>query len=322
MTSRHFKLTVAYNGREYVGWQVQAQGRTIQAELERAIKQVTQETVRATASGRTDSGVHALGQVVSVPLKKDITPEKLLLALNGNLPSDIRVLDITYAVEDFHAIRDAISKRYRYFIQDGRVHDPFLWERSWFLPQEIDHRAMQKAAKMLVGEHDFATYQSSGSPRLTTVRTIHDFVVTRENGSLTNPIVVEVEANGFLYNMVRNLVGTLVEVGLGKRDKTWPAEILDMKDRKAAGQTAPAKGLFLVSVTYAKDRELRQAIESADKSQMKLDKDLAVHEAKVGGEERVKKLEDEKGELLEEKRESREENLSLMAEIDSLKETV
>ena len=271
MTSRHFKLTVAYNGREYVGWQVQAQGRTIQAELERAIKQVTQETVRATASGRTDSGVHALGQVVSVPLKKDITPEKLLLALNGNLPSDIRVLDITYAVEDFHAIRDAISKRYRYFIQDGRVHDPFLWERSWFLPQEIDHRAMQKAAKMLVGEHDFATYQSSGSPRLTTVRTIHDFVVTRENGSLTNPIVVEVEANGFLYNMVRNLVGTLVEVGLGKRDKTWPAEILDMKDRKAAGQTAPAKGLFLVSVTYAKDRELRQAIESADKSQMKLD---------------------------------------------------
>ena len=252
MDKRFFKLVVAYNGRAYVGWQVQPTGRTVQAAIEDALKKVTRIPTRVTASGRTDSGVHALGQVVSFASETNLRPDVLQRALNGNLPHDIRVLRAEFATNDFHAIRDAVSKRYRYVIQDGGVQDPFLLDRSWYVPKELDECSIQEAARMLIGEHDFASYQSAGSPRSTTIRTIHDFVVNRQAGQLCKPIVVEVSANGFLYNMVRNLVGTLVEVGLGKQSPAWPHEILAAKDRKIAGPTAPAQGLFLVSVEYPK----------------------------------------------------------------------
>lgn len=250
MAKRFFKLVVAYNGRAYLGWQVQAEGRTVQAEIEQALEKITQESIRVTASGRTDSGVHALGQVVSFASETTLDPQTLQRALNGNLPEDIRVFEAEEAPEGFHAIRDAVSKRYRYFIQDGGVRDPFLCDWSWYIPQQLDDDAMQEAADRLHGEHDFASYQSAGSPRTTTVRTIHEFIVDRQIGQLCEPIVLEISANGFLYNMVRNLVGTLVEVGLGKQPVTWPHEILAAKDRKVAGQTAPPQGLFLVSVDY------------------------------------------------------------------------
>ena len=250
MAKRYFKAIVAYHGKAYLGWQFQVQGPTIQSELERALKTITQTDTRITSSGRTDSGVHALGQVVGFGVDTDLEPAKLRRALNGNLPQDIRVLELELSREDFDAIRDAVKKRYRYFIQDGRLQDPFLNDRAWYLPQRLDEVLMQEAADLLRGEHDFASYQTSGSPRATTVRTIHDFTVRRQAGQLCDPVVIEVEANGFLYNMVRNLVGTIAEVGLGKKPKEWPFNIIAEKDRKLAGQTAPAQGLFLVSVDY------------------------------------------------------------------------
>lgn len=253
VTQRSYKLTLAYDGAEYQGWQIQAEGNTVQAELERALATVTGETIRATASGRTDSGVHALGQVVSFDSACSHTTETMVRALNGNLPEDIRVLDVEIAPDGFHAIRDAVSKRYRYFIQDGGILDPFLRAWSWYLPQKLDDWLMQDAAERLMGEHDFATYQSAGSPRNTTVRTILDFKVERQVGQLCEPIAIEVEANGFLYNMVRNLVGTLVEVGAEKKPIEWPHAILADQNRELAGQTAPARGLFLVSVNYAEE---------------------------------------------------------------------
>lgn len=253
MAKKTFKAVLAYDGTAYFGWQIQATGKTIQGELERALNVVTSEPIRAVASGRTDSGVHALGQVVSFDSETEHTPEVLQRALNGNLPDDIRVRELEYAEDGFHAIRDAVSKRYRFFIQDGGLLDPFLRQWSWYVPQSLDDWLMQDAATELVGEHDFATYQSAGSPRSTTVRTINDFRVERQVGQLCEPIVIEVSANGFLYNMVRNLVGSLVEVGLEKQSIDWPREILAAKDRKVAGPTAPPQGLFLVSVQYPGD---------------------------------------------------------------------
>jgi len=250
VAKRYFKAVVAYNGKEYLGWQVQAEGRTIQAEMERVVEKITRESIRVTASGRTDSGVHALGQVVGFAMEREMDPATVQRALNGNLPHDIRILHVEYAQEDFHAIRDAVKKRYRYFIQDGAVQDPFLHDWSWFVPQRLNEDAMQEAANLLCGEHDFASYQTAGSRRATTVRTIHDFTVNRQISQLSEPVVIEVEANGFLYNMVRNLVGTLVEVGLGKRPIDWPLNIIAEKDRSLAGQTAPPQGLYLVSVDY------------------------------------------------------------------------
>ncbi len=250
VSARSFKLVVAYVGTAYQGWQVQANAPTIQAELERAWHEVTGESIRLTASGRTDSGVHALGQVVSLESTTMHSPQVILRAINANLPDDIRILDVEEAAQGFHAIRDAVSKRYRYLIQDGGVADPFLRGSCWYVPQRLDEQAMQKAAMTLTGTHDFASYQAAGSPRASTVRTILDFTVTRQSRELCDPLVIEIVADGFLYNMVRNLVGTLVEVGRGVHEVTWPKEVLESGDRTLAGQTAPPQGLILVSVEY------------------------------------------------------------------------
>jgi tRNA pseudouridine38-40 synthase len=247
---RSFKLIVAYDGTAYQGWQVQLDAPTIQAELQRALQTLTNESVRVTASGRTDAGVHALGQVVSFDSSTSHSPDTILRALNANLPHDIRVLEVEVAADGFHAIRDAVSKRYRYCIQDGGVADPFLRGLCWHLPQRMDEDALRAAANLLLGKHDFASYQAAGSPRASTVRTIFDFTVTRQSRELCDLIVMEIAADGFLYNMVRNLVGTLVEVGRGSRPIQWPHEVLTAKDRTLAGSTAPPHGLFLVAVEY------------------------------------------------------------------------
>ncbi len=250
MAIRSFKLIVAYEGTAYQGWQVQLDAPTIQAELQRALQTVTNESIRVTASGRTDAGVHALGQVVSFDSSTSHSPDTILRALNANLPHDIRVLEVKVAADGFHAIRDAVSKRYRYCIQDGGIADPFLRGLCWHLPQRVDEDALQAAANLLLGKHDFASYQAAGSPRASTVRTIFDFTVTRQSRELCDLIVMEIAADGFLYNMVRNLVGTLVEVGRGSRPIQWPHEVLTAKDRTLAGSTAPPHGLFLVAVEY------------------------------------------------------------------------
>lgn len=245
-----FQLTLSYDGTAYGGWQVQPNARTIQAELETALATIVGAPVRAVASGRTDAGVHALGQVVSFECDTRLDPETLGRALNANLPRDIGVLDVRVAPPGFHALRDAVRKRYRYVIQDGTTRDVFARGYAWQFPHRLDVAAMQQAAGHLLGTHDFASFETSGSPRVTTVRTVTDLTVGRCAGDHLDRVVVEIEANGFLYNMVRNIVGTLVEVGCGKQLPGWVAGVLEAGDRKAAGRTAPPQGLFLISVDY------------------------------------------------------------------------
>ena len=247
---RTFKLVLAYDGTDFAGWQQQPGRRTVQGELEAALERITQARTKCIASGRTDAGVHALGQVVSFVSATRHPPEVLTKALNAELPEDMLVFEVGEAPAGFHALRDAASKRYRYVIQDGRLSDLFSRKYVWHVYQRLDAEAMRAAAGPLVGTHDFASYETAGSPRLTTVRTVLDLVVERRRAELTDRVVIEVEADGFLYNMVRNIVGTLVAVGKGREAVGWPAEVLAARDRTKAGMAAPAQGLFLVGVEY------------------------------------------------------------------------
>jgi tRNA pseudouridine38-40 synthase len=245
-----FKLTLAYDGTDFAGWQRQPAARTVQGELEAAIERITQARSKCIASGRTDAGVHALGQVVSFQSETKLDGPSLTTALNAELPKDMLVFEVVETTTNFHALRDAVRKRYRYVIQDGRLPDLFDRKYVWHVYQRLDVEAMRQAAGHLVGTYDFASFETAGSPRLTTVRTVFDLSVERRPAELTDRIIIEVEADGFLYNMVRNIAGTLVSVGKGKEPPSWPAEVLALKDRTKAGMTAPSRGLFLVWVEY------------------------------------------------------------------------
>jgi len=245
---RTLKLTVSYDGTAYAGWQVQADQPTVQGTLEAAIASVIGQSVRVLASGRTDAGVHALGQVVAFQAETDLSPEVLRRALNAVLPPDIAVLDAADVHEGFHPTSHALRKRYRYVIHNGPVRDVFRRHYCWhYTCGQLDAEAMHRAAAALLGTHDFSSFETSGAERQTSVRTIFDIRVERGRGDW---ITVEVEADGFLYNMVRAIVGTLVEVGRGAWGESWPGEVLRAADRRAAGPTAPPQGLFLVKVEY------------------------------------------------------------------------
>lgn len=247
---RSLKLTLAYDGTAYHGWQVQPGRPTLQATFETAMHRITGRPVRAVASGRTDAGVHALGQVVSCRVDSRLSRDQLQRALNANLPRDVRVLRVDRAPDGFHAIRDAVRKRYRYAIQNGAVEDPFFWSYRWFVRGRLDQRAMQRSAQSLVGTHNFRSFEASGAPRASSVRTVHELLVIRRDPPRSDLVQVEIEADGFLYRMVRNIVGSLVEVGKGTREEDWPAKVLAAQDRRRAGPTAPPHGLFLVRVQY------------------------------------------------------------------------
>lgn len=247
---RCIKLTVAYDGTRYCGWQRQTNGPSIQAALEDALLEITQHATHVTGSGRTDSGVHAWGQVASFHTPSNMPPQVLRKALNATLPPDIVVREATDAPTTFHAINDATSKRYRYVIQPGRVNDPFALQYAWFVKRELDVPAMQAAAAMLLGEHDFASFQSVGSPRLSTVRTMLAAEVAWHTAEESPKVHIEVEATGFLYNMVRIIAGTLVDIGQGRRSAESMRELLAACDRTQAGMTAPACGLYLLRVHY------------------------------------------------------------------------
>lgn len=271
---RNFKLTLAYDGTNYAGWQSQPDRATLQDTLERALAKVAGEAIRVVASGRTDAGVHALGQVVGFRSNWQREPAVLLKALNAELPDDMAVLDAAEAPADFHAIAGARQKRYRYVIRDGPVRDVFARHYCWHIYGRLDAAAMHRSAQALAGTHDFKSFENSGSERENSIRTVFEIAVSREQGDLAGSpgiaaatvgqapsatpgqrgagdlVAVEVEADGFLYNMVRAIVGTLVEVGQGKRDDSWPAEVLEARDRRAGGRTAPPQGLFLVRVEY------------------------------------------------------------------------
>ena len=249
---RCFHLTVAYDGTDFFGWQWQPDRRTVQGAIEEAIERVTSERLRVAGSGRTDAGVHAYGQAVSFGSATRLEADVLMRALNANLPHDVRILDAREASSGFCAMRSSTGKRYRYMIHNAPIPDVFSRKRAWFVYDSLDVPAMHEAAQHLVGRHDFKTYETSGSPRVGTCRTIRELTVT--HGSIADTperIVIEVEADGFLYNMVRNLVGTLVQVGKGKQPVAWPAEILAARDRRQAGPTAPSHGLYMLRVYFS-----------------------------------------------------------------------
>ncbi len=248
---RSLKLVVAYDGGGYAGWQFQPDRPTIQGALEDAWQQITGERLRMAGSGRTDAGVHALGQVVSLESRSHLECDTLLRGLNAKLPTDIVVLNIEEAPIEFHASRDALRKAYRYQIHNGKLPDVFQRSYAWHVSHPLAERAMQQAGDLLVGRHDFASFQSAGSPRDCTVRTVFRVAVARGSGPLAERITIDVEGDGFLYNMVRAIAGTLVEVGRGNRPPSWVGDVLAACDRCQAGRTAPAHGLFLVRVDYA-----------------------------------------------------------------------
>jgi tRNA pseudouridine38-40 synthase len=252
-----FKLTLAYDGTEFSGWQAQPERRTVQGELERAWREITGETVRLQVAGRTDAGVHAAGQVASVESATRIPLEALTLGLNAKLPEDVAVRSVELAPDGFHATHDAKRKRYRYTLYNDSRRPVFLRRYVWHIPTPLDIAAMNAAAQLLVGTHDFVSFQSTGSERESTVRTIFAASVRQgragQGGAdveADSLVLIEVEGDGFLYNMVRAIAGTLVDVGRGKRASEWIAEVIAARDRCAAGQTAPAHGLTLLHVQY------------------------------------------------------------------------
>lgn len=248
----HLKLTIAYDGTGLVGWQRQLTGPSVQALLEEALAPLEGAPVRVTGAGRTDAGVHALGQVASVVLHRSIAPAAVVRAMNMRLPPAVRVLSAESVAPEFHARFDATSKTYRYRIWNAEVLDPFERRYAWHIPApRLDVAAMNAAARRLEGRHDFAAFQATGSDPESTVRTIHSSSVLPQPGEpATGLVTYEVSGNGFLRHMVRSIVGTLVEIGRGRRPSTWIDDLLASRDRHLAGRTAPALGLFLVTVRY------------------------------------------------------------------------
>ena len=244
---RTWRLTLAYDGTSYSGWQVQPAAATVQGTIEKALEIVEGRAVKLTGSGRTDAGVHALAQVASCTLSNPIPAHGLCKALNRLLPADIRVCDASLAPEGFHARHWATAKTYEYRIQRAQICPPFEARYCYWHPYPLDEDAMRLAALRLAGSHDFRSFASSGgNVEESTERSAFSSVLRREDDLL----VYSVRGSGFLYRMVRNFVGTLLEVGRGNLTPDDIDRILAARDRRAAGPTAPARGLFLVSVEY------------------------------------------------------------------------
>jgi tRNA pseudouridine38-40 synthase len=244
---KNFKLVLSYDGTDFQGWQTQPGYRTVQETMESAITQLTGEPrIRLNASGRTDAGVHALGQVVNFHSAMTVPFHKLLGAINAHLPDDISVLSVEEVPQSFDANRDAIRKLYRYVIHDGQVPSPFLRKYALQSKHRLDAALMARAAQVLKGRHDFRCFETEWPNRMSSVRTITHLSVNRAG----DYVWIDVEADGFLYNMVRAIAGTLIYVGRGFWPEAKVAEILEAGDRVQAGPTAAPQGLFLVRVTY------------------------------------------------------------------------
>jgi len=250
MSIRNIKLTVQYDGSRYHGWQIQPGKRTIQGELVEALSSLVGILTHVHGASRTDAGVSALGQVALFEINSPIPTENFPKAINGRLPRDIVVTSAEEAPPGFDLLGGVKSKLYRYTIYTGRHRPVLRLNQCWHIPRKLNVATMNQAAQFLVGTKDFKSFASSADKREDTVRTIFHCDVTQGQGSENNWVYVGVEGDGFLYNMVRNIVGTLVEVGLGRWKPEKINEILEAKDRTAAGPLAPAAGLCLMRISY------------------------------------------------------------------------
>ena len=243
---RNIKLTVAYDGTAYAGFQRQLHLPTIQSVLEEALERLTGDRLRVTGAGRTDAGVHALGQAVNFRTDSRLETGRFIPALNSLLPRDVAVLEAIEMPADFHARFQARRKTYTYRLWRSPVRSAFERDRAYHFARPLDLQAMQAAASLLEGKHDFACFCSTGSSAKTSTRTVFE-AIWRQNGEI---LAFTISADGFLYRMVRNIVGTLLQVGLGKHPPGWMEELLAQGCRPAAGPVVPACGLFLVKVEY------------------------------------------------------------------------
>jgi tRNA pseudouridine38-40 synthase len=262
-----YKITLAYDGTGFVGWQRQAAGTSIQGLLEETLGQLDQRDVAVAGAGRTDAGVHALGQVASFSLHRSIEAEGLIRALNAGLPEAIRVLAAERVADTFHARFSATGKIYRYRIWNARIASPFERAFTWHVMEPLDRRALADAAGVLEGAHDFAAFKAAGGTTRSTEREVFSSRLIPDiqacdprssaapfassvSSASSSLILYEIAGSGFLRHMVRNIVGTLVEIGRGRRPVEWMPEVLAGRDRTRAGPTAPAHGLVLAAVEY------------------------------------------------------------------------
>jgi tRNA pseudouridine38-40 synthase len=245
--TQNYRLTIEYDGGAFHGWQKQKDHRTVQGEIEAALRIMTDRKTVINGSGRTDAGVHAYGQVANFKSDAGFDPQVFLRGLNSLLPEDVVIQDCRTVDEDFHARYDVKRKCYEYRILNREVPSPLLRRRVWFVRQTLDVRAMMSAARTLVGSHDFKSFEGSGSPRSSSIRNVLKAELQQTD---TAVLVFRIEADGFLRFMVRNIVGTLVDVGRGKLSPEMFAQILAAGDRGLAGATAPPQGLYLMRVVY------------------------------------------------------------------------
>ena len=245
---RNIKLTIEYDGKEYNGWQKQPDRLNIQGTIETVIESITGEKVELNASGRTDAGVHAIGQVANFKTNSNIPIEKFAIAINSRLKKTIVVKKAEEVEEKFHARYNCKKKTYEYVINNSEYGSAVFRNLAYHIPQKLNVEKMNEASKLFIGEHDFKAFKSSGTSSKSSVRTIYDASVIKDEDN----IKIRLTGNGFLYNMVRIISGTLVEVGLGKMGPKEITRIIEEKDRTKAGKTLPAHGLYLISVEYEK----------------------------------------------------------------------
>ena len=250
-------MRVAYDGTDYAGWQVQPNGVTIEEKLNAALQELTGEEIRVIGASRTDAGVHSMGTVCIFDSGTRIPAEKISFALNERLPADIVVQESRAVPEDWHPRHAASKKTYLYRIVNRTFADPMLRRYAHFVHKPLDEKRMDKAAKYLLGEHDFKSFASIHGQAKTTVRTVYEAEVTRDEADV---ISFRITGDGFLYNMVRILAGTLLEIGAGFREPEDMQTILDARDRDAAGPTAPAAGLTMVCTVYDEEPGLWEAL--------------------------------------------------------------
>ena len=243
---RNIKLVIEYDGKDFNGWQKQPNKLNIQGEIENVIANITKEEVELIASGRTDAGVHALGQVANFKTNSQIPIEKFPIAINSQIKNSIRIKSAEEVDERFHSRFNCKRKTYRYVIDNSKYGSAIYRNLSYHVPTKLNVEKMKKAIKYFEGEHDFKAFKSSGTSSKSSVRTIYKSIIKEKDEN----IIIELTGNGFLYNMVRIIVGTLVEVGLGKIDSKEIPDIIESKDRQRAGKTLPPQGLFLLEVEY------------------------------------------------------------------------